>query len=154
MAKNKKDKPIFLIVLLVVFVGLIGSFIIYNIVTPSYNYDDEQFNHIDNWQTDLLLLGIQEEGNYLVYSYLESCGACQQIKNNVLGFAADNNEAISLYLADAAKRSLSNSRDYRPGTSTTVPTLLVMNGSNLVEEITGTQSILEALEAIEDGNYE
>lgn len=117
-----------------------------------YAYDDALFNHINDWETDLDNIA-QEVDYYLVYSYLEACGACQSIKNEVLTFAADNDANLSLYLADAAKVSLSNSNEFRPGESGVVPTLLIMQGNELVDERIGTVEIIDALEALNNGDY-
>lgn len=154
MAKrSKSSKPVFLIALVSVFTVLIFAFVVYNIVTPTYDYDDEQFVHFTNWQTDPLVYGSQEDDLYVVYLYLTTCGACQQIKQNILGFGANNDAGINLYLADASRNSLRDTAQFRPGTSTVVPTIHIMRGAQLVEEITGTQDILSALERLGNGTY-
>ncbi len=153
MARSTRKSPPYILYGLVgVFLLLISSLIVFNAMNPTLNYNDSRFESVFAWNTFFEDQAPEEE-LYLVYSYLETCGACQQIQQRVLRFAADADNA-PLFLADASNPLLqATAQDFRPGTSTVVPTLLVIQGNQLLEEVTGVDAVLRVLEALENGTY-
>lgn len=146
--KNKarrKKPPIFLFSLGGLFIALIASLTIFNLMNPNYSYDDERFTHVASWNTFLSEQAPEDEV-YLVYLYLETCGACIQIKQQVLSFAANNPQDIPMFLADANAPLLRATSNNRPGTSTAVPTMLLMQGNTVLQEVTGVTPVLNLLD--------
>lgn len=153
MARSSHRRPPYVLYgLLALFLILISSLVVFNAMNPTYRYNDNRFESVFAWNT-FFEEQAPEEDLYLIYSYLETCGACQQIQQRVLRFAADESN-VPLFLADANNPLLrATAQDFRPGTSTVVPTLLVIQGNQLLEEVTGVEGVLNVLEALENGTY-
>lgn len=151
MAKKKKTtkQPIILYALAGVFVLLIGSLLVFNFLNPTLTYSDERFTHVSSWNT-FLTEQAPEDQPYLVYWYLENCGACQEIRQEILSFALNHQDTIPFFLADANAPLLRASDNNRPGTATAVPTVWLMQDGVVLHEATGISPVRNLLTQLRD----
>lgn len=151
MAKKKKStkQPIILYALAGVFALLIGSLLVFNLLNPTLSYNDARFTHVASWNTFLTEQAPEDE-TYLVYLYLETCGACQEIQQEVLSFALNHQDTIPLFLADANAPLLRATASNRPGSATAVPTLLLMQDGVVLQEVTGITPVRNLLTQVRD----
>jgi thiol-disulfide isomerase/thioredoxin len=156
MAKSfssKKDDK-FLIYLIVgfasVIVALVAGLVIYNIVADVKDYDD--FDHISSFNN----ITDQSEDQYLVYYYSETCGYCNQIKNQVIKFADSNNQNIKVYMMDANEAFSTSFPIYDPDTGaemTGTPSLITVVDGQIVHMAPGYIEVTDTLESINAGTY-
>lgn len=133
-----------------VIVALVIGLVIYDIVTVELTYDD--FDHI----TSFYSIENQEESEYMVYYYSESCGYCNQIKTQVLNFANDNGANIKVYLMDAQVAFSTSFPIFDPDTGAEMsgtPSLITVVNGDIVHMAPGYVEVLDTLEAIDDGTY-
>ncbi len=151
MVKNKKAKkqPIFLYALAGVFVLLIVSLTVFNLLNPTLSYNDDRLTHVTSWNTFLSEQAPEDEP-FLVYMYLETCGACQEIQQEILSFALDHKDSIPFFLADANAPLLRASANNRPGSATAVPTLVLMENGVVLQEATGITPVRNLLNQLRD----
>lgn len=156
MAKSfssKKDDK-FLIYLIIgfasVIVALVAGLVIYNIVADVKDYED--FDHISSFYN----ITDQSEDEYLVYYYSETCGYCNQIKNQVISFATDNNRNIKVYMMDANEAYSTSFPIYDPDTGdemTGTPSLITVVDGQIVHMAPGYVEVTDTLERIDAGTY-
>lgn len=150
--KDKNSIPFLLIGLVGVFFALIIALVVYNIVSVQYDYNDEQFNQIEEWVT-FRLLEMPEDEYILLYNYDEFCAACNQLKQDVLKFANSNNNDIVMYFADVRKQSLSENAFLNPAPTESIPHMALLYNGQIVVQRTGVSNILDLLKAIDNGEY-
>ncbi len=150
--KNKNNIPIFLIGLVGLFFVLIITLVVYNLVTVQYDYNDEQFNQIDEW-VSFRLMEMPEDEYILLYNYDEFCAACNELKQDVLKFANSNNNDIAMYFADVRKQSLAENAFLNPAPTESIPHMALLYNGQIVVQRTGVSNILDLLKAIDDGEY-
>lgn len=140
--ENTKDN--FLIKLLIIFGAIFSVLVIaligYNILNKELDYDS--FDHIDSFSDAM----VQDEDEYLVYFYRETCSACSQIKNDVLAFADDNDANMIVYFADTANIIGTNTIPNLTGT----PGIVRVRNGIIVGVETGTVPILNLFDSIND----
>lgn len=105
----------------------------------------DSFNTID----DYAYIQTQEEDQYLVYWYSETCYHCTIIKTDILEFAYANEAGIKVYFMDAATTIGTN---YIAGLVGTPSMIIVVDGI-IVDLVAGSVSVPELLEAINNGTY-
>lgn len=131
-----------------VILALAVGLIIYNIVNVKYTYND--FDTINSFYA----IQTQEEDEYLVYYYSENCGYCNDIKEQVLNFAHDNNAGVKLYLLDAATATGSTLLITDPTTGETMdgtPSLISVKNGVIVQMSPGYINVLQTIGEINDG---
>jgi thioredoxin-related protein len=142
MSNYGKTTDNFLIKLLIIFGAtftvLVAALIVYNIVNEELDYDS--FDHINAFSETMT----QDEDEYLVYFYSEACGYCSQIKSNVLAFADDNEANMTIYLADTANMTGTNTIPNLTGT----PGIVRVRNGIIVDVQTGTVPILSLFDSI------
>lgn len=102
-------------------------------VTHSYS----EFEHLTSYDQ----VETQEEGTYVVYYYSETCSFCQQIKDQVLEFAAGNASNLKVYMLDAKTVPTDDPYDIS-GT----PTMILVEENEFVELIVGAAAIPEFID--------
>lgn len=105
----------------------------------------DSFDTID----DYAYIQTQEEDQYIVYFYTETCSHCIIIKTQVLEFAYANEAGIKVYFTDAATTIGTN---YIAGLVGTPSMIIVVDGI-IVDLVAGSVSVPELLEAINNGTY-
>jgi len=135
-----------------VILALALGLIIYNIVNVQYKYSD--FENINSFYA----IQTQEEDEYLVYYYSESCGYCNEIKEDVLNFAHENNAGIKMYLLDAATATGSTLVITDPTSGATMdgtPSLIIVKNGVIVQMSPGYINVLQIIDEINSGtnNY-
>lgn len=152
-AKSSNDR--FLTYLLVgfaaVIVSLVVGLIIYNIFNEELTYDS--FDHITNFYD----IEDQEEDQYLVYFYSESCSICSDIKLQVLKFADKNEADVKVYFLDNLAATGRDRIVTDPETLATMdgtPSLITVVDGQITHMAPGYVQVLDTLEAINDGTYD
>jgi thiol-disulfide isomerase/thioredoxin len=150
--RSREDK--FLTYLILGFAGVIVALVlglvVYNLFSNEPEYED--FDHINSFYS----ITSQDEDQYLVYYYSETCGYCTQIKPRILNFAASNDLGIKVYLMDAQVAYSTSFPIYDPDTNaqmTGTPSLITVVDGEIVHMAPGYLEVLDALEAMEDGTY-
>ncbi len=127
----------------VTFFVILISMILFNAFDNSLTYGS--FDTVD----DYLYIQTQEEDQYLVYWYSETCPACAAIKEEVLDFADDNEAGIKVYFMDASKTSGTNYIQQMTGT----PSVVVVVDGTIVDLALGNEAIPQLFNAINSGTY-
>lgn len=151
-AKKGQDK--FLTILIagfaVVFVGIIATLLIVNIVNPpiTYNSFDKANSYTEFTQ--------MEEDEYLVYWYGDNCSHCIEIKEDILAFANDNNRGIKMYFAESSETDgnwqiIIDPDDFSPITGT--PSLITVKNGIIVDIAKGKVEVLATLDAINNNTF-
>lgn len=146
-----KNKPNWLIILLAVFVGLVGILGLVNLLTPSYSYDDPDLVQVENWLTHSTL--VPREGYALLYHYSETCSFCEQIKDEILGFAIENDNDIPVVLADVNNPNLRASNNFAPQSISGTPTVWVFFNGAIIDSKVGPTPILDLMTDLDNGTY-
>lgn len=140
---NEKFFSYVLIGFAITFFVILISMIIFNAFDKTLTYGS--FDTVD----DYLSIQTQEEDQYLVYWYTETCTACIAIKTEVLEFADSNEAGVKVYFMDASKATGTNYITQMTGT----PSVIVVVDGIIVDLALGNESIPELFDAINDGTY-
>ncbi len=152
--KGKKGQDKFLTILIagfaVVFVGIIATLIIYNIVNAPVTYNS--FDKVNSY-TEFTQM---EEDEYLVYWYGDNCSYCIEIKADVLSFATDNNRGIKMYFAESSEtdgnwQSIIDPDDGSAITGT--PSLITVKNGIIVDIAKGKVEVIAVLDAINNNTF-
>jgi len=140
---NDKFLSYALIGFAITFFVILISLVIFNAFDKTLAYDS--FDTVDNYS----YIQTQEEDQYLVYWYSESCPACSAIKDEVLEFSDSNEAGIKVYFMDAANASGTNYITQMTGT----PSMIVVVDGIIVDLALGNTQIPELFNAINNGTY-
>lgn len=141
--KNDKFLSYILIGFAITFLVVLTSMILFNYFDTTIDYDS--FDTVDDYSQ----IAYQDEDRYLVYWYTETCPACITIKQEVLDFADSNVEGIKVYFMDATKTTGTNNIAQMTGT----PSMLTVVNGVIVDLNSGSISIPETFDDINDGTY-
>lgn len=144
-------KPSLITILIGVFIVLIGSFVLVNLLNPSYDYDSEEISQVNDWvsfQSEL-----PRTDYSVVYYYSATCSFCIQIKDQVLSFAADNDADVPVFIANVNSPLLLQTNDLNPAIIRGTPTMVVFYNGVLVDQVSGVEPILNMMDAFEEGTY-
>lgn len=144
-------KPSLITILLGVFIVLIGTFVLVNVLNPSYDYDSEEITQVNDWisfQSEL-----PQTGYTVLYYYSATCSFCIQIKDDVLDFAAENAAGIPVYIADVNNPLIIQTNEFNPAVIRGTPTMVVFYNGGLVDQVSGTDPIINMMNAFEEGTY-
>lgn len=144
-------KPSLITILLGLFIILIGTFVLVNVLNPSYDYDSEEITQVNDWisfQSEL-----PQTGYAVVYYYSVTCSFCVQIKDPVLDFAAENEANVPVFIADVNNALIRQTNDFNPASISGTPTMVVFYNGSLVDQVSGTDPILNMMDAFEEGTY-
>jgi len=144
-------KPGLITILIGLFIVLIGSFILVNILDPSYDYDSEEISQVSDWFS--FQNQLPSEGYAVVYYYSATCSFCIEIKDPVLDFAADNEADVPVFIANVNSPTLLQTNEFNPANITGTPTMVVFYNGILVDQVSGTTPILTMMDAFEEGTY-
>ncbi len=127
----------------ITFFVILISLVIFNAFDKTLTYNN--FESIDNYG----FIQSQEEDQYLVYWYSESCDACGLIKTEVLEFANENTAGIKVYFLDAATAKGTNYISQMTGT----PTMIVVVDGQIVDLARGNEQVPDLFNNINEGTY-
>lgn len=144
-------KPSLITILLGVFVLLIGSFILVNLLNPSYDYDSEEISQVSDWMS--FQSELPRTDYSVVYYYSVTCSFCVQIKDEVLSFAAGNDADVPVFIADVNSPLLLQTNDFNPANISGTPTMVVFYNGVIVDQVAGVEPILNMMDAFEEGTY-
>ena len=108
-----------------------------NIVSDRLDYGS--FEHLESYDD----VENQEEGTYLVYYYSTTCGFCNQIKEEVLAFADENDKNLKVYMLNAKEVPTDDPYDI-----TGTPTMLYIVDNEFEEKIVGAVDVPAFLESV------
>ena len=152
---RKKSNDKFLTYLIigfaVVVVSLVVGLIISNIVNPQLDYDD--FDYVTNYQQ----IQSQDESEYFVYYYSETCGYCQQIKNRVMAFSEENGADVKVYMMDAYNVSGYRELVFDPISGDVLggtPALIAVSNGTIRHISSGYIEVLNTIDEVNDGTYD
>jgi len=134
-----------------VIVSLVVGLVIYNIFNVEYSYDE--FDHI----TSFYAIDAMPEDTYLVYFYSEYCSHCNDIKQDVLKFAAKNDQNIKIYFLDSSYATGTDRIVMDPVTDADLsgtPTIVTVVNGVITHVNPGSDVVLDVLDAINDGTYD
>lgn len=144
-------KPSWIVILSIVFIGLVAVLGLVNLFSESYDYDDPEMVHVENWLT--YSSQVPQEGYMVLYFYSESCSFCQDIQNDILGFAASNPNDIPVLLADVNDPDLRGSQQFAPVQISRTPTVTVYLDGEIVDQFVGTDPILQMIDDFNAGTF-
>ena len=87
----------------------------------------------------------KSNNKYIVYYYQEACSHCQDVKQDILGFAKSF-EALDFYLLDAARAPDDSSLEEFLGT----PTVFIFSGTEIIESYIGGPRVKEFIKKYEE----
>lgn len=127
----------------IVFLIMLLSITLVACSNDDLDYDD--FPHIDDFSE---LDEYDETGDiYLVYIYVPSCPACQDIFDDIVRFNIDHSEEYPMVFSHGTSGT-------PPAAVRYVPTILVMQDGDVLEDpIVGPGPVLELLDDMAEGNY-
>lgn len=146
-----KKQPNWIIILSIVFIGLVGVLGLVNLFSESYDYDDPEMVHVENWLT--YSSQVPQEGYMVLYHYSETCSFCVQIQDDILGFAASNPNNIPVLLADVNDPNLRGSEQFSPVSISGTPTVTVYLDGEIIDQKVGTDPILQLIDDLNAGTY-
>jgi thiol-disulfide isomerase/thioredoxin len=126
----------------IVFFVLLVSLVLYNTFNKTLDYSD-----FDKLSSQGAVVS-QQEDQYLVYYYTETCTYCQEIKTQVLDFANNNNADVKVYFWDASEIG-GTTLSAVQGT----PAMLTIVNGVVVDIINGYVSIPATFDEINAGTY-
>ena len=140
---NDKFLSYVLIGFAITFFVILISLAIFNAFDKTLTYGS--FDTVDNYA----YIQTQEEDQYLVYWYSETCPACTAIKAEVLEFADSNEAGIKVYFMDAGSAEGTNYISQMTGT----PSIVVVVNGLIVDLALGNESIPQLFDEINNGTY-
>lgn len=147
----KKNQPIFLYALVGLFVLLVGAFIIARIANAPISYTDSRLMLVEDWLT--FQTQARGEGVEMIYHYSETCSFCEQIRNDILGFAISNGMDIPVYVADMNSSAINQTSMFSPAQITGTPTVSIFVNGNLVNQVVGVNPILNLIDQVNAGTF-
>jgi thiol-disulfide isomerase/thioredoxin len=144
-------KPGLITILVGIFIVLVGSFILVNILNPSYDYDSEEISQVSDWVS--FQSQLPSEGYAVLYYYLANCRFCVEIKDPVLNFAAENKADVPVFIADVSNPLLTQTNQFNPANISGTPTMVVFFNGVVVDQFVGPTPILNMINAFEKGTY-
>jgi thiol-disulfide isomerase/thioredoxin len=155
----KRNQPIYLYGLLGLFVVLIGAFLlvrIFNTLISStddtlISYKDDRLILIEDWLTYQTVA--TREGIEMIYHYSETCSFCEQIRQEILGFAIENNANIPVYIADVNNRALEQTSMFAPAQIRGTPTVSIFLDGQLINQVVGSDPILNLIRDVNAGTF-
>lgn len=147
----KKTQPIYLYVLIGLFVLLVGAFIIARIANAPISYTDDRLELVEDWLT--FQSQARGQGVEMIYHYSETCSFCEQIRNDILGFAISNGMDIPVYVADMNSQAINQTSMFSPAQITGTPTVSIFVNGNLVNQVVGVNPILNLIEQVNAGTF-
>ena len=148
---NDKFITYLLVGFAVIILSLVIGLIVNNIVNPELDYDS--FDQVTNFQQ----IHQQDEDEYFVYWYSESCYYCTQIKNQVMGFADSNNADVKVYMMDAANTDGYKQFVIDPATGEPLggtPAMIAVRNGEIVDIAPGYIEIPNLIDDVNDGSYD
>lgn len=127
----------------ITFFVILVSMILFSAFDKTLSYDS--FDSVD----DYAFITSQDEDEYLVYWYSETCPACTAIKTEVLEFADSNEAGVKVYFMDAARTTGTNYITQMTGT----PSMVVVVDGVIVDLALGNEAIPQLFDAINNGTY-
>ncbi len=143
--------PNWILILAALFVGLIGVLGLVNLFSESYDYDDPEMVHVENWLT--YSTQVPSEGYMVLYHYSESCSFCQQIQDDILGFASSNPSDIPVLLADVNDADLRASNQFAPVSITGTPTVTIYLDGEVIDQRVGPDPIIAMINDFNAGTF-
>lgn len=147
----KKSRPTVLYALVGLFVFLIGAFIVASIANAPISYNDDRLELVEDWLS--FQSQARGEGVEMIYHYSETCSFCEQIRNDILGFAIRNEMDIPVYIADTNNQALSQTSMFAPAQISGTPTVSIFVDGNLVDQLVGVTPILNLIEEVNAGTF-
>lgn len=144
-------RPSWIIILLIVFGGLILTLGLVNLFSESYDYDDPEMVHVEDWFT--FTTQVPQEGYMVLYHYSESCSYCQEIQDDILGFASSNPNDIPVLLVDVNDPDVRGSEQFAPVQITGTPTVTIYEGGEIVDQRVGVDPILNMIDNFNAGTF-
>jgi len=105
-------------------------------VLPEYT----DFDHVPTYASAVT----QTEDYYIVYFYRTTCGYCNQIKDFMLNFAANNTAGVKMYFLDTENTTGINTYDV-----TGTPTILIIENGVVTDKAVGAVAVPEFLRTLE-----
>ena len=147
----KKNQPFYLYGLVGLFVVLIGAFLLIRIFNAPISYTDSRLILIEDWLTyQTVSTG---EGVEMIYHYSETCSFCEQIRQEILGFAIENKANIPVYIADVNNRALEQTAMFAPAHIRGTPTVSVFLNGQLIDQLVGVDPILNLIKDVNAGTF-
>ena len=147
----KKTQPIYLYVLIGLFVLLVGAFIIARIANAPISYTDDRLELVEDWLT--FQSQARGQGVEMIYHYSETCSFCEQIRNDILGFAISNGMDIPVYIVDINSQAIKQTSMFSPAQITGTPTVSIFVNGNLVNQVVSVNPILNLIEQVNAGTF-
>lgn len=133
-----------------VIIIIIGTLVVDKIINVEYSYD--MFDEVSSYQA----IEDKPESKYLVYFYGINCSHCQDIKEQVLEFAYENEAGLKVYLMESGSTTgVNNIIDPISGADMTgTPSMITVINGRIVEVTIGADDIPLLLQEINEGTYE
>ena len=147
----KKSQPMYLYVLVGLFVLLVGAFLVATVVNAPISYTDERLVLVEDWLT--YSTQSTGEGIELIYHYSETCSFCEQIRNDILGFAIENEMDIPVYVVDVNSQAVNQTSMFSPAPITGTPTVSIFVNGLLVNQVVGVTPILTLIDQVNAGTF-
>lgn len=147
----RKDKPIALYALAGLFVVLVGVFAVARIFNAPISYNDERLELVDDWLT--FQSQSTGQGVEMIYHYSESCSFCEQIRNEILGFAISNEMNIPVYVADMNSQAINQTSMFAPAEIRGTPTVSILVNGQLANQVVGVDPILNLINDVNAGTF-
>lgn len=147
----KKSQPLYLYVLIGLFVLLVGAFLVATVVNAPISYTDERLELVEDWLT--YSTQSTGEGIELIYHYSETCSFCEQIRDDILGFAIENEMDIPVYVVDVNSQAVNQTSMFAPAQITGTPTVSIFVDGRLVNQVVGVTPILTLIDQVNAGTF-
>lgn len=147
----KKSQPMYLYVLVGLFVLLVGAFLVATVVNAPISYTDERLVLVEDWLT--YSTQSTGEGIELIYHYSETCSFCEQIRNDILGLAIENEMDIPVYVVDVNSQAVNQTSMFSPASITGTPTVSIFVNGRLVNQVVGVTPILTLIDQVNAGTF-
>ncbi len=144
-------QPNWIVILSIAFIGLVGVLGLVNLFSESYDYDDPEMVHVENWLT--YSTQVPDDGYMVLYHYSETCSYCTEIQDDILGFAASNPNNIPVLLADVNDPDLIGSEQFSTVPISGTPTVTVYLDGQVIDQKVGTTPILDLIDDLNAGTY-
>ena len=128
-----------------------GAFIGARVTNAPISYTDERLTLVDDWLT--YQGQATGQGVEMIYHYSDTCSFCEQIRNEVLGFAIENAMDIPVYVADMNSSAINQTSMFSPAQITGTPTMSIFVNGNLVNQVVGVNPILNLIDQVNEGTF-
>jgi len=147
----KKSQPVVLYALIGLFVLLVGAFIVARVTNAPISYTDERLTLVDDWLT--YQGQATGQGVEMIYHYSETCSFCEQIRNDILGFAIENEMNIPVFVADMNSQALNQTSMFAPVQISGTPTVSIFVNGQLANQVVGVDPILRLIDQVNAGTF-